>query len=146
MALSATKAAIRAMTAEAERRWPGLPLRILIEKSSNGVEIVKDLKREIRGIVPITVSTKKELRAEAAEPALQGQNIWVPGLRDPDSPAGYDSAHTPEMTQLLIEECAVFPNGGNDDQVDMLTQVINWTRGRARSGSVTSVPQGRIGW
>ena len=58
-------------------------MRILIEKSANGVEIIAELKRELRGVVPIVVSTSKKLRAEAAEPALEGGNIFVPGLRDP---------------------------------------------------------------
>ncbi len=145
MGLSATKDAMRAMTASAERRWPGLPMRVLIEKSANGVEIIAELKREIRVIVPVTASVSKVLRAEAAEPALEGGNVYVPGLAEPDSPAGYDAGVTPAYAQALIEECAVFPNGANDDNVDQFTQAVNWTRGRQGRGS-TAVPQGRIGW
>ncbi len=143
MGLSATKAAMRAMTADAERRWPRLPMRILIEKSANGVEIIAELKREIRGVIPVVASVKKELRAEAAEPALEGGNVWVPGAADPNSPAGYDVETTPAFTQGLIEECAVFPNGAHDDQVDMFTQAVNWTRSRKTGGSV-SVPVQRV--
>lgn len=139
MGLSATKEAMRGMTATAERLWPRVPMRILVEKTANGVEIIAELKREIRGITPISVSTSKVLRAEAAEPALESGNIWVPGQADPGLPTGYDSAITPAFTQTLIEGCAVFPNGSHDDEVDMFTQAVNWTRARSRQWSI-SVP------
>lgn len=132
MGLSATKDAMRAMTGQAQERWPRLPMRILIEKSANGVEIIEELKRELRGVLPVTASTSKVARAEAAEPALEAGNIHVPGEAEPDSPAGYNSTLTPEFAAALIEECAVFPNGAHDDQVDMLTQAVNWTRQHGR--------------
>jgi phage terminase large subunit-like protein len=39
--------------------------------------------------------------------------------------------------QDLIEECAGFPNGMNDDQVDALSQALNWLRGRRTRGSIS---------
>lgn len=143
MGLSATKNAMRAMTETAARRWPRLPMRILIEKSANGVEIIEELKRELRGVVPIVASVSKVSRAEAAEPALEAGNIHLPGEASPESPSGYNEALTPAFAQALIEECAVFPNGAHDDQVDMFTQAVNYTR--KRGGTVrTSVATGRI--
>ena len=130
MSLSATKQAMRDMTALAEQRWPGLPHRVLIEKSANGVEIIEELKREIRGVTPVVASTSKVARAEAAEPALEAGNIFVPGQAAPEMPSGYNEAMTPAFAQSLIEECAVFPNGAHDDQVDMFTQAVNYTRAR----------------
>ena len=141
MSLSATKQAMRAMTEQAQQQWPRLPMRILIEKSANGVEIIDELKRELRGILPVTASTSKIARAEAAEPALEAGNIHLPGEAAPDMPAGYNDAMTPAFAAGLIEECAVFPNGAHDDQVDMFTQAVNWTRSHARTGRVTSVPK-----
>ena len=58
----------------------------------------------------------------------------------PDLDVGYVA---PDWVQELIEECAAFPNGMNDDQVDALSQALNWTRSRARTGRI-SVPQGRM--
>ena len=145
MGLSATKAAMRAMTDYAAGHWPGVPMRVLIEKSANGVEIIEELKREIRGVVPVVASVSKELRAEAAEPALEAGNVFLPGQAAPENPSGYNEAMTPSFAQDLVEQCAVFPNGQHDDLVDMFTQAVNWTRGRKGSGSA-SVPQGRIGW
>ena len=59
----------------------------------------------------------------------------------PDLDAGYVA---PDWVQELIEECAVFPNGMNDDQVDALSQALNWIRSHARTGRVSSVPEERI--
>jgi predicted phage terminase large subunit-like protein len=105
MGLTATKQAMRDMTALVEQRWPRVPHRILIEKSANGVEIIEELKREIRGVTPVVASTSKVARAEAAEPALEAGNIYVPGMAAPESPSGYNEAMTPAFTQGLVEEC-----------------------------------------
>jgi predicted phage terminase large subunit-like protein len=143
MGLSATKDAMRAMTAMAADGWPRLPMRVLIEKSANGVEIIEELKREIRGIVPVVASTSKVARAEAAEPALEAGNVYLPGQAEPGNPSGYNEALTPAFAQALVEECAVFPNGQHDDQVDMFTQAVNWSRGRRTSGRIAS-SSGRV--
>ena len=58
----------------------------------------------------------------------------------PDLDVGYVA---PDWVQELIEECALFPNGMNDDQVDALSQALNWVRGRSR-GMTMSIPQGRL--
>lgn len=144
MGLTATKQAMRAMTAEALAYWPRQPMRILIEKSANGVEIIEELKRELRGVMPVIASVSKVARAEAAEPALEAGNIFLPGQAAPESPAGYNEALTPAFAQGLVEECAVFPKGQHDDQVDMFTQAVNWSRGRKTSGRVVAPGQGRV--
>lgn len=128
MSLSLTKSSMREVTGWADERWPRLPHRILIEKSANGVEIIEELKRELRGIVPVVASTSKVARAEAAEPALEAGNIYLPGQAEPDSPSGYNEAMTPADAQEMIEECAAFPLGEHDDEVDSFTQAVNWTR------------------
>jgi predicted phage terminase large subunit-like protein len=138
MGLSRTKDAMRAMTDRALAYWPGLPMRILVEKSANGVEIIEELKRELRGVTAVVASTSKVARAEAAEPALEAGNVFLPGQADPGSPSGYNEALTPAFAQALVEECAVFPNGAHDDQVDMFTQAVNWTRGRSMRGRVSA--------
>ncbi len=145
MGLSATKHAMRAMHDLATGRWPRLPMRVLIEKSANGVEIIEELRREIRGVIPIIASTSKVARAEAAEPALEAGNIFIPGMAAPDSPSGYNEVMTPAFAQGLVEECAVFPNGAHDDQVDMFTQAVNWTRARPTpKPAKLGRPQGRV--
>ncbi len=137
LSLSKTKQAIRDMSAWAEREWPKLPMRILIENKANGPEIIGELQREIRGITPFNSDASKVARAEAAEPALEGKNVFVPGRSDPSLPSFYDPQGTPAFTQSLVEACASFPFGEYDDEVDMLTQLILWSRGAGRKARAT---------
>ncbi|MDD3494205.1 MAG: phage terminase large subunit, partial [Candidatus Thermoplasmatota archaeon] len=56
----------------------------------------------------------KESRAWAASPEVEAGNVYIP---DPSiAPWVHD----------FIEECAAFPNGANDDQVDAMTQALIW--------------------
>ena len=147
MNLSATKQAIRDASGWTHTWWPDLPERILVEKQSNGVEVIAELRREVRGIIATNPSVgadrpsvAKIIRAEAASPTLEAGNIFLPGLAAPDSPAGYDPS-TPDLSQQLVEQCAAFPLGDHDDLVDSFTQAVNWTRG----SSVAKVSMGRPG-
>lgn len=142
--LSATKNAMLEMRRWALTNWPHVPVRTLIEKQSNGIEIIEQLRKEIPGVIPVTVSTDKKQRAEAAEPDFNSHNIHVPGAAKADW-SDYDPALTPSWVQDLIEECSSFPLGANDDLVDMTTLALNWIRTRpktpARTASATSPQQ-----
>lgn len=129
MSLSQTKQAIKDMTAWCDREYPRLPLHVLVENKSNGPRIIAELRSELRGILPVNSGDTKTERAMAAEPALEGHNIFVPGRADPSQPSYYDGKFTPDMTQGLIEECASFPFGEHDDRVDQFTQMVIWSRG-----------------
>ncbi len=137
MSLSKTKVAIKDMTGWAEAEWPKLPMRILIERSANGNDIIAELQAEVRGVLPVPVDGSKTARAQAAEPALEGKNVFVPGRADPSMPSFYDPQGTPAFTQSLIESCASFPFGEYDDEVDMLTQLVLWSRGAGRKSRAT---------
>jgi predicted phage terminase large subunit-like protein len=140
--LQATKDAMRATHGWVQRRWPSRPHYVLIEKSANGVEILAELKREIPGVLAVSVSTDKITRAIAAAATLESGNVFLPGRADPGSASGYSAA---AWVAALIEEAATFPNGRNDDQVDAYSQAINWVGGRRfGSGGSFSVPKGRI--
>ena len=103
--LSRTKTEMVAMREWCLRRWPQIPIRLLIEKSANGVEIIDQLKREIPGVVPFSASTDKVTRAEACEPDFSSENVWVPG-RANVAGSDYDPS-TPSWVQRVIEECVV---------------------------------------
>ena len=132
---------MRAAYAWVERRWPRTPHTLLIEKSANGTEIIAALKRELTGVLSVSVSTDKITRAMAAQPPLEAGNIYLPGRAAPDTAAGYEAA---QWVSCLIEEAATFPNGTHDDQVDAYSQAINWARGRNNGTMRISIPQGRI--
>jgi predicted phage terminase large subunit-like protein len=139
--LHATKQAMRQAHTWAEQRWPQAAHTILIEKSANGAEIISELKRELPGVLAVTVSTDKITRAIAASPPLESGNVYLPGQHAPDSAAGY---HAPNWVASLIEEAATFPNGKHDDQVDAYSQAINWARRQSTGPGHISVPRGRL--
>jgi predicted phage terminase large subunit-like protein len=139
--LNATTDAMRRAYAWAKERWPRAAHTILIEKSANGTEIINILKRELPGVLPVTVSTDKITRAIAASPALESGNVYVPGHAAADTAAGY---HAPDWVANLIEEAATFPHGRHDDQVDALSQAINWANKQATGTIRVLVPRRRF--
>jgi predicted phage terminase large subunit-like protein len=130
-ALSA-KVAIEETYLWVERRWPRTPHTVLVEKGGCGPDVLKILKREIPGVQEYNPADggKKERRALAAAVPLESHNVFVRGSLQPDSPQGYDA---PEREADLIEECAMFPNGSFDDQVDAFSQAMNWARGKGQA-------------
>src|ERR1019366_9383595 len=103
----ATVHAVRQLTA----KWPGT-LAKLIEDKANGSAVIQMLARDIPGLLPVNPEGGKIARAAAVSPLIEAGNIylphplWAPWVGD------------------FIEECAAFPNGAHDDQVDAMTQAL----------------------
>ena len=112
MNLPATCQAIRDMS----RKHPTAILK-LIEDKANGPAVEQTLKDELSDIVMINPEGGKIARANAAAPAFEAGNVYVPEA-------------SPETGWLSDwrEEMANFPMGLNDDQVDATTQAINYLR------------------
>ena len=73
------------------------------------------LTHEIPGILPVNPSGGKIARAAAVSPLVEAGNVYLPH----PLPAPW--------VNDFIEECAAFPNGAHDDQVDAMTQaIIRW--------------------
>ena len=142
MNLTASKTAMKEHRAWALERWPHLPVRVLIEKSANGVEIIEQLAREVTGLVAVTASVDKTLRAFAAQPDLESGNVFLPGFQSPEG-SGYDESRTPSQVQELVEQAAKFPRAEHDDMVDMVTQLLNWIRLNAPTALRTASAVGR---
>jgi predicted phage terminase large subunit-like protein len=68
--------------------------------------------KQIAGIIPVNPSGGKIVRAAAISPLIEAGNIYL------SHPQMF-----PWVTDFL-EECAAFPNGAHDDQVDAMTQVL----------------------
>ncbi|MGG7645470.1 phage terminase large subunit [Rhodovulum sp. YNF3179] len=101
------------------------PSLILIESAGSGVQLIQDLKQttrfNIRGIVP---RYDKQTRLMAVTPVIEAGRIALP--RD-----------APWLAELR-RELALFPNGRHDDQVDSVSQFLNWlviSRPTALSGT-----------
>jgi predicted phage terminase large subunit-like protein len=86
----------------------------LVEDKANGPAVIQSLKNEISGLIAINPEGGKMSRASAVSPELEAGDwhlphpaiaLWVPGF---------------------IEECAAFPNGTHDDQVDAWSQGANY--------------------
>jgi predicted phage terminase large subunit-like protein len=102
-----TIAAVRRLTA----RWP-LAAAKLIEDKANGSAVIQTLAHELPGIIPVEPLGGKVSRAAAVSPRIESGNVY---LRHP--------AFAPWVNDF-IEECANFPFGRNDDQVDAMSQAL----------------------
>lgn len=83
---------------------------ILIEDKANGTGIIQILKNEIIGVIPISPDASKETRVNAVSFAIEAGNVYLP--RDK------------KFTWDFVDECASFPNGKHDDQVDAMSQAL----------------------
>jgi len=96
------------------------PDLVLIEKKASGHSLIQELRKS--GVPVKAVDPKgrdKIMRAHlSAAPLEQGCVHWVPG-------------HT--EGEAVIEECAKFPMGANDDWVDTVVMVLAYLR---RVGSI----------
>lgn len=97
---------------------------VLIEEAGSGIQMIQDLKRNtglnVTGFLP---KHDKATRLLAVTPMIEGGRIAIPEA----APwlAGFQ------------RELMLFPNGKHDDQVDSLSQFLNWLdRPKPRSGMV----------
>jgi len=104
---TATLHAIRQMSAA----HPGA-LTKLIEDKANGSAVISVLRKELSGIIPVNPEGGKEARAGAIAPLVEAGNVWLP-----------DPTIAPWVGDF-VEECAAFPNGAHDDQVDAMSQAL----------------------
>lgn len=94
----------------------------LIEETANGAAIISTLETEIPGIIPVTPKGGKESRAQAGAPFVKAGNVLLPHPQLADWVDGF------------IEECATFPNGTHDDQVDWWSQLMAYLYDHDREG------------
>lgn len=111
----------------------------LVERKANGEAVMSALQTELGGFIPIDVRESKEARAAAISPRVASGNVVLPAATTIPCPAFYTDdrgarhALAPTTVQDFIEEAAQFPRGRHDDQVDAMSQAINWAKPRPRS-------------
>lgn len=102
-----TVMAVRAMHA----KYPKANVT-MIEDAANGVAVIQSLRTKVAGVLAVKPLGGKESRAAAVAPLIESGNVYIP---EPEQAAWVGD---------FVEECAAFPNGVNDDQVDAMTQAL----------------------
>lgn len=93
--------------------WPRATA-ILVEDKANGTAVMNTLKSTVPGIVAVEPEGGKIARANACAPLVEAGNVWLP--LDADAP----------WVEGFMDECCGFPRKKNDDQVDAMTQALNY--------------------
>lgn len=100
---------LTAITTMAQKHRPHV---IIVEAKANGDAIIQTLQRAgLSNVVPITPTASKLARARAASPQIEAGSVWLPKTK---------------WAEELVEEHAAFPLGKHDDQVDAMSQLLNY--------------------
>ena len=97
------------------RRWPNLRA-ILVEAKAKGPQLVRNLRATIPGIIEVNPQgDSKEGRAAAVTPVWEAGNVFLP-----------HPTVEPWVAEHFVPELMGFPFGAHDDQVDTMSQALNW--------------------
>jgi len=89
----------------------GSPLRAFkVEDKVSGTGLIQELKREGIPMIGIKRNTDKVTRAYDAAPFIESGNVLIP-------------ERAPWLSDFLAE-CAAFPDGAHDDQVDPMMDAV----------------------
>ena len=88
------------------------PSAVLIEDKSNGTSLVQDLNSEYNNIIAIKPTKSKEFRVNSILTTLEAGNLLI--------------AKNQDWVEELEVELVSFPAGKHDDQIDSISQFINW--------------------
>lgn len=114
-------------TCDAVVTWAALfpdAIAKLIEDKANGTAVISTIKGRVGGVVEVNPEGGKVARAYAMQPEHEAGNIWLP---DPSIDPGIE---------VFLAEASAFPGAPNDDEVDAMTQYVNWARKRISTGGL----------
>ena len=92
-------------------KWPGAT-RTYVEDKANGTAVIEVLKKKIHGVIPVEPEGSKIARVNAVSGSIEAHEVFLP---DPGQCLWIHD---------FIEECAAFPSGKNNDQVDTMSQAL----------------------
>jgi len=124
MGFGATVTALRNFVAAVSAKHPNVGVTaVLVEDKANGSAVIETLTDEIAGVLPINPEGGKAARAFAMQPACEAGNVFLP-----------DSSVEPNIEDF-VSTCSKFTgaDGGDDDEVDSMTQYCNWRRVRGKT-------------
>lgn len=93
----------------------------LVEDKANGPAVIQTLRGVLPGVVPARARESKEARVAAISPVVEAGQVFLPRASWVDG---------------FVDECAAFPNGVHDDQVDALAHALR----RLTIGRVGAAP------
>lgn len=93
-----------------KQKYPQI-MFILVEDKANGSAIINVISSEFDGVIPIEPQGGKVARVNAISPVIEQGRVYLPKYA--------------MFTKDFVDECAQFPNGSNDDQVDQMSQALN---------------------
>ncbi len=100
----------------------------LIEDKANGPAVIATLSKKIPGIIAVLPEGSKIARVSAVSPFVESGNCHLP------DPSVFPNA---SWVHGFVDECAIFPNGEFDDQVDAFSQGANRFFNRPRPRIIT---------
>ncbi len=100
-----TVQAVKALSA----KWPKARAK-LVEDKANGPAVIATLKHDLAGLIPVEPEGGKVARASAVSPDIEAGNVYLPEIAP--------------WVKDFVEECAAFPMGAHDDQVDAMSQAL----------------------
>ena len=89
------------------------PDRVVVEKAASGLPLIQEMRKRGVPVSPIKPVGSKIARANAATILLEQGVIYYPDRK---------------WARDLIDSCAEFPNGPNDDDVDATVHGLNFLR------------------
>lgn len=101
-----------------------------VEDKANGTAIINSLRKELTGLIPIQANDDKVARLRAVTPVIQGGNLYLP------------HPMIAPWVKGLVAELLSFPNGKNDDWVDMISQALNQLMYQSTDTLKTDIPKG----
>lgn len=114
----------------AKSRWgdPSFPVdRLLIESKSSGISVYQEMLRLVRGRGNLGVELVDPKKYGDKSARLHGvQHIFADGMVY--APVDPDTGLDKKYANLVIDQCAIFPNGARDDLVDSTSMAIRWLR------------------
>lgn len=92
-------------------KWPQARAK-LIEDKANGSAVIQTVRDSISGIIPVEPQGGKVARAQAVSYTIEAGDVLLP------------CKELAYWVDDFVEECAKFPKGAHDDQVDAMTQAL----------------------
>ena len=101
---------LKVVALDANKYWE--PETIIIEQKASGEPLTQEFRRMGIPVVPFTPSrgNDKHTRVNSCAPVFESGAVWYP--------------YGEKFAEDVMDECAAFPHGANDDYVDSTTQAI----------------------